>query len=146
MTPRSATAIDTARGLWTRIAGDVTGPAATISAAHGVCAQLQTGLARWVGADGYRALLHRALELARAEHSVLKLLSCNGSDEQEIAAAVQAQGAAEVVAGMVTLVATVIDLLGRIIGEEMAVELVTQAIRATPRTASNSGTEGARNG
>ena len=43
-----------------------------------------------------------------------------------IAAAVRAHGAAEVAAGMVALVATLIDLLGRIIGEEMAVRLVEE--------------------
>ena len=144
MTQRSATATEVARGLWTRNPSD--GPEQAAAAAHEVCVRLRTGLVRWVGSEGYRALLHRSLEQARVESPALKLLSCNGSDEQEIAAAVQARGAAEVTAGVVTLVATLIDLLGRLIGEELAVELVKQAVREDPRRVSNSGTVRDRNG
>ncbi|HEV2085326.1 MAG TPA: hypothetical protein VGR09_09600 [Gemmatimonadales bacterium] len=47
-------------------------------------------------------------------------------------AAVRAHSAAEVATGMVALVATLIDLLSRIVGEEMAVELVNQAVTRLP--------------
>jgi hypothetical protein len=146
MTQRSATVTEAARDFWVRDAVDVGAPEEVIATAERICVQLQAGLVRWVGTEGYRALLHRVLELARAEHPALRRLSCNGSDEQEIAAAVRAHGAAEVTAGMVALVATLIDLLGRIVGEEMAVQLVNQAVAASPRGASNTGTEGGRDG
>ena len=146
MTQRSATVTEVARDLWARDAVDVGAPEEVIAAAERICVQLQAGLVRWVGKEGYRALLHRVLELARAEHPALSRVSCYGSDEQEIAAAVRAHGTAEVTAGMVALVATLIDLLGRIIGEEMAVELVNQAVAASPRRASNTMTKGARDG
>ena len=142
---RSATVTEVARDFWARDAVDVSAPEEVIAAADRICVQLQAGLVRWVGKEGYRALLHRVLELARVEHPALSRVSCNGSDEQEIAAAVRAHGTAEVTAGMVALVATLIDLLGRIVGEEMAVELVNQAVAASPRRASNTGTAGARN-
>lgn len=143
---RSATVTEVARDFWVRDAVDVSAPEEVIAAAERICVQLQAGLVRWVGTEGYRALLHRVLELARAEHPALSRVSCNGSDEQEIAAAVRAHGAAEVTAGMVALVATLIDLLSRIIGEGMAVELVNQAVAASPRRASNTGTAGAHDG
>jgi len=146
MMQRSATVTKAARDFWARDAVDVGAPEEVIAAAERICVQLQAGLGRWVGATGYRALLDRAVGLARAEHPALSRLSCHGSDEQEIAAAVRAHGAAEVTAGMVALVATLIDLLSRTVGEEMAVELVNQAVAASPRRASNTGTEGARDG
>ncbi|MEO7136721.1 MAG: hypothetical protein ABI037_03300 [Gemmatimonadales bacterium] len=146
MTQRSAIVTEVARDLWVRDAVDVSAPEEVVAAAERICVQLQAGLARWVGTEGYRALLLRVLELTRAEHPALSRVSCNGSDEQEIAAAVRAHSAAEVTAGMVALVATLIDLLSRIIGEEMAVELVNQAVAASPRRASNIGTEGGRDG
>ena len=145
MAQRSATVTEVARGLWARDAVNVGAPEEVIAAAERICVQLQAGLVRWIGTEGYRALLNRGLELTRAEHPALSRLSCNGSDEQEIAAAVRAHGAAEVTAGIVALVATLIALLSRTIGEEMAVELVNQAMAASPRRASNTGTEGARN-
>jgi hypothetical protein len=43
-----------------------------------------------------------------------------------IAVAVRIHGAAEVAAGMVALVAVLVDLLGRIIGEDMAGRLVEE--------------------
>ncbi len=146
MMQRSATVTEVARGLWERDAVDVGAPEEVIAAAERICVQLQAGLVRWVGTDGYRVLMHRVLELTRAEHPALSRLSCNGSDEQEIAAAVRAHGPAEVTAGMTALVATLMDLLGRIVGEEMAVELVNQAVAASPRRASNTGTAGGRDG
>jgi len=128
----SAAATEVARRVWARDADDASAPEEATAAAERICVQLQAGLVRWVGTAGYRALLHRVLELARAEHPALSRVSCNGSDEQEIAAAVRAHGAAEVTAGMVALVATLIDLLSRIVGEEMAVELVNQAVARLP--------------
>ncbi len=96
-------------------------------AAEQMYTQLRLGLGRWIGVMGYRALLDRALGLARAEYPALAGLSCHGGEEEfEVAAAVRAHGAAEVTAGMVAVVAVLIDLLARIIGEEMALRLVEQ--------------------
>jgi hypothetical protein len=88
---------------------------------------------------GYRALIDQAVLLARAEHPELGTLSCHGGDEPVTTAAVRAHSAAEVATGMVALVATLIDLLSRIVGEEMAVELVNQAVTRAPvaRASSN---------
>lgn len=126
-----------ARRHWARAAGDTSTPEEVAATAERTCTQLQAGLARWVGTEGYRALLHRALLLARAEHPALGSLSCHGGDQPLTTAAVRAHSAAEVTAGIVALVATLIDLLGRVVGEEMAVQLVNQAVAASPRRASN---------
>lgn len=146
MTPRSAAATDAARRLWAGAAGDTSAPEEVAAAAVRLCALLRAGLGRWVGAEGYRALLDRALGLARAEHPALGSLSCHRGDEPVTTAAVRAHGAAEVAAGMVVLVATLIELLGRIVGEEMAVRLVEQTGTPSPRGVVSTETEGGRDG
>jgi hypothetical protein len=73
-------------------------------------------------------------------------MSCSGNEEQEIAAAVEALGAAEVTAGLIAMIATLIDLLGRIIGEDMAVELVKQAVVSDSRGDPSGETGGGRDG
>ena len=132
MTQRSAAATEVARRLWQRAVDDSGAPEDVAVAATHMCTELRTGLTRWVGAMSYRALIDRALLLARAEHPALGSLSCHGGDEPVTMAAVRAHTAAEVTAGMVVLVATLIDLLSRIVGEEMAVELVNQAVAQLP--------------
>jgi hypothetical protein len=126
MASRSAAATDAARRVWTRAAGDSRGPEALTAAAEQLRSQLSTGLGRWIGAQGYRALLERAGELARTERSAL--------------------GAEEAAVGQVALLAALIELLGRIIGEEMAVRLVEQSGMPSPPGLVSTETEGSRNG
>ena len=128
----SPAATEVARRHWARAVGDTSTPEEVAAAAERTCTQLQAGLSRWVGTEGYRALIDRALLLARAEHPALGSLSCHGGGEPATTAAVRALSAAEVATGMVALVATLIDLLSRIVGEEMAVELVNQAVARLP--------------
>jgi len=109
-----------------------------------MCTQLRAGLGRWVGATGYRALLDRALGLARAEHPALGSLLCHGGEVPMITAAVRAHGVAEVAAAMVAWVAALIELLGRIIGEEMAVRLVEQTDIPSPRGVVSTESKGGR--
>jgi hypothetical protein len=126
MTQRSAAATEVARRLWQRAVGNASTPEDVAVAATRMCTGLRVGLSRWVGAMGYRALIDRALLLARAEHPALSSVSCHGGDEPVTTAAVWAHSADEVATGMVALVAALVELLGRIIGEEMAVRLVEQ--------------------
>ncbi len=137
-------ATDVARRLWAR-GGGVTSSEDAGAATQRVCDDLRAGLSRWVGAEGYRALLDRALRLSTPEHPVLGSFSCHDGDALAAAAAARAHGAAELAAGIVALVATLTELLGRIIGEEMALQLVEQA--GTPGPAAGSSTErrGGRN-
>jgi hypothetical protein len=141
MTQRSAAVTEVARHLWERAVDDSGAPEDVAVGVTRMCTELRVGLTRWVGAMGYRALIDQALLLARAEHPALGSLSCHGGDEPVTTAAVRVHSAAEMTAGMVVLVATLIGLLSRIVGEEMAVELVNQAVAASPRRASNTWTE-----
>jgi hypothetical protein len=146
MTPRSEAAMDAARRLWARAADDASAPEDVAAAAERMCNDLRLGLGRWVGAAGYRALLDRALGLARVEHPALGGVSALGGDEPVITAAVRARGVGEVAAGLVALVAVVTELLGRIIGDEMAARLVEQIGTPSPREVVSTETEGGRDG
>jgi len=144
--PSPDTATDVARRLWERAAGDDRVPEEVAAAAERIWAQLRAGLGRWIGVAGYRALLDRALGLARVKHPSLGGLSCLGEDGQETVTAVRAHGAGAVAAGLVAVVAALIELLGRIIGVEMAVRLVEQIALPSPRGVVRNESQGGRDG
>lgn len=146
MTPRSASAVDAACRLWRRTVGDTTAPDEFAAAANHLCAQLRVNLGRWIGAEGYRVLLGRALDEALAEHRALGGLACLGGDEPVIAAAVRAHSAGAVAAGLVTVATVLIALLGGIVGEAMAARLVEQTSTASPRGVAGTGANGGRDG
>jgi hypothetical protein len=127
MSQRSAAATEVAQRLWQRAVGDSNTPEDVAVAATHMCTWLRVGLTRWVGTMGYRALIDRALLLARAEHPALGSLSCHGEEEPLTRAMVRAHSAEEVATGMVALVTALVELLGRILGEEMAVRLVERS-------------------
>ena len=130
----TASAADTARRLWERGGGSATSPEEAGAAAQRVCDELRVGLGRWVGAEGYRALLDRALVLSVTEHPVLKSISCHDGDVLAAVAAARTHGAAQLATGIVTLVTTLTELLGRIVGQEVAVHLVERAAQAGSNT------------
>jgi hypothetical protein len=116
-----------------RAAGENSSPEEIAMATDRMFAQLKAGLGRWIGASGYTALLNRAMALAKAEHPALSDLDCLGEDGVATAAAVRAHGAPKVAAGLAMLVAAIVDLLGRIIGEEISMRLVEQVGIPSPR-------------
>jgi hypothetical protein len=142
MTPESTTATDAARRLWVRNAGGRTDPEAVAAAAEGACADLRIGLGCWIGVGGHRVLVARALMLARQEHPVLDGISGMGGDQEVVTAAVRSHGAGTVAEGMVALMASLIVLLGRIIGEEMALQLVEHPGPPHPRRSLSNGSQG----
>lgn len=144
MTPETATAA--ARRLWANIAGDSTSPDEIAVAAERLCVQLRIGLRRWIGAEGYRALLDRSLGQVLPDHPALAAVSCTEGETPVTVADVQAHGGAQVAAGLVALVGALIELLGRIIGEDMAVRLVEQVGTPSPRDVVTIEPEGERDG
>ena len=139
-------ATDAARRLWVRGAGGAASAEEVGAATQRVCDDLRAGLGRWIGAEGYRALLDRALVLAVTDHPVLGSISCHDGDALAAAAAARAHGATELANGLVALVATLTELLGRIIGEEMAVRLVERAGTSGRRIGSGTDSRGGRDG
>ena len=146
MTQSSAPSAEAAGRLWARYAGDEASGEELAAAAERLFTQLETGLTRWVGAEGFRVLRGRALRRAQAECPALAGLSDGGRDMRAVVSAVQAHGAPEVAAGMMCVIATLVDLLGRIIGEEMAVRLVEQTGTPSARGESSTVKQGGRHG
>ena len=124
---------DTARQLWSNIAGDVRTPEAVAAGADRLWSGLSIRLGRWIGASGYQALLNRELRLARCEHACLNDLSCGGGEATMVAMTARTHGAGEVAESMVRVATELIDLLGRIVGEDMAIHLLNQTAPPSPR-------------
>ena len=144
MTQVSAVATEASRQFWAHDGLDGGGPEEMAAAAEQGCARLRGVLTRWIGSEGYRALVDRALAQARAEHPAVAGLQCQGGDLEGVATAVGLHSAAEVREGILALVARLIDLLSRLIGEEMATRLVEQAWAGGARPAATTVTEGLR--
>jgi hypothetical protein len=88
-------------------------------------------LSRWFGFYGYHALLTRALAEARREHPVLATIQVRSATEpwfEPFPEAAGTHGADAAIQGWVALLTELLDLLGRLIGEGLAVKLVSQAM------------------
>ncbi|HZI29052.1 MAG TPA: hypothetical protein VFD64_12865 [Gemmatimonadaceae bacterium] len=124
---------DAARQLWHAIVGDTRTPEDIAAGADRLWGGLSARLGRWIGPSGYQALLDRALGIARSEHACLRDLSCVGGEAALIEKTAGKHGAGEVAESMVRVAAVLIDLLGRIVGEDMAIHLVNQVAAPSPR-------------
>jgi hypothetical protein len=129
----SPAAAAAARQFWQRAGCEWATPAEAAAATDRALGQLHAGLVRWVGSAGYTALASRSLVIAAADQPVLRGLSGLGRDGPAIQAAAQEHGVGQLRKGLMLLIATLIDLLGHIVGEEMAIHLVEHAsTRALP--------------
>lgn len=135
-----------ARRLWALATPDGRSPASQATGVDRIFTNLRSGLGRWIGAEGYTTLLEQALDRARPEHPAIRGCGCLGEDEKAIQAATARYGANAVVAGMVAVVSTLIESLGQIIGEDMAVRLVEQAGLPSARGDLRVGADGGRRG
>jgi hypothetical protein len=102
-------------------------------AAFDVCEKLRPQLAALMGNGGFRALLARALLLARAEIPWLRAVQVRADGSLQ---GVEEQGAllapAEFLEGRVVLVARLLGLLGTFIGERLTLRLVREVWPEVP--------------
>lgn len=115
-------------------------------AARVACDNLYWELSRWVGFDGCHALFTRALATARIDHPALKLIALRVRSDPYIDGIPQGiamYGELTVAAALEAMLMNVVDLLGRIIGEDMAARLIEQSIASTGNSA-NDGNNGSR--
>ena len=126
-------ALDAARRLWHTIVGDSRTPDDIATGADRLWGGLGARLGRWIGPSGYQALLNRALGIARSEHACLRDLSCVGGEAALVAKTAVKHGGGEVAESMVRVAAVLIELLGRIVGEDMAIHLVNQVAAPSAR-------------
>lgn len=91
------------------------------------CRQLTTSLGEALGPDGCSALLARALTQCEPTHPVLQRI--RGADGREIQldgvpAAIEQYGYAAAEAGVDALLTSLVEILGKLIGEDMALRLL----------------------
>jgi hypothetical protein len=144
MSPATQAALKAARTIWARASGNADDHANISDTAVDLWTQQRIGLQRWVGVAGYQALFERTLGLTREDYPWLGSTSAFDDDRTQLAMAVRSLGAAEVTNGMVAMLATLIKLLGRIIGDEMAIRLVEQVGTPSPRGAVSNNQERTR--
>ena len=140
---KPAPAVEAARRVWSPDGAEPGAPEDVAVAADRICRCLRIGLGRWIGDDGYRALLRRAIQQERVAHPVVSELPWQEGTPGLAAAVVGSRGSAAVTAGVLALLSTLIGLLARVVGEEMAIQLVEQTCS---RQGPGDTTEGERDG
>lgn len=114
-----------------RDAGESSARAAAIASEN-----LYRELARWVGPDGCHALFIRALAQARAEHPALKQIQLRTHGEpylDGLPEAIMANGDVTTAEALESMLVTLAELLGRLIGDDMAVNLIERSLPASDR-------------
>jgi hypothetical protein len=92
------------------------------------CSLITVGLSRWFGLYGTRALVTRALATAQKRHPALARVGVSDDHCLEgVSASAQLHGSAVVAEGIVVTIAGLVSLLGRLIGDDLAVALLEQS-------------------
>jgi len=134
MPPKSPNMREVALRLLTRSGGSSglgQGILDTSSGAEQAFRMLAMELSRWFGFYGYHSLLMRALAEARREHPVLATIQVRSATEpwfEPFPVADGTHGVDAAIEGWVALLTALLELLGRVIGEDLAVKLVSQAM------------------
>ena len=130
MTPADApAAVELARRLIARevsASDQADSPAAATQAA---CERVYRGLGLWLGENGAQALFMRALAQARSAHPPVREISLQAKAERRldgVTETIQTYGASAVAAGLEAVLAGVLELLGRLLGADIATRLVEQ--------------------
>jgi len=96
-------------------------------AAAAACDNLYRELSRWVGADGCHALFTRALAETRPEYPALEKIRLHPKSESYvdgIADSIMAYGDPETAKALESVLVRLVELLGRLIGDDMAGKLI----------------------
>jgi hypothetical protein len=112
-----------------RANGNATGGAARAGAE--ACGKLYVDLSRWVGSDGCHALFTRALTEVRARHPALAQIHLRVRSDpyvDGVAETTAAHGEAAAAQALEAMLAFLIELLGRLIGEDMAMKLIQRSV------------------
>ena len=105
-----------------------------------LCTRVTDNLRETMGVDGCTALLARSLARTVSAHPCLALVQRRDGREIQldgVVAALEIHGYAAVDSAITALLATLVEILGRLIGEDMAmriIDLEAPATRATDST------------
>lgn len=109
-------------------------------AAAAACDDLYRALSRWVGPDGCHALFTRALAQARTEYPALGQIHLRARSEPYIdgvAETIMAHGDAATAGALESMLVRVVELLGRLIGDDMAMKLIEGSLAEPARGDAN---------
>jgi hypothetical protein len=126
-TPHSSASLDVARRVLALGADAPDDPKVAGEALHRACVRVSANLRDAMGEAGADALLARALARTEAHHPALKnirRLTDGGFQLDGVIASIEAHGVATVTAAIEALLATLVDILGRLIGDDMALRLI----------------------
>jgi hypothetical protein len=96
-------------------------------AAAAACDSLYRELSRWVGPDGCHALFARALAETRPQYPALEKIQLRPRSEpyiEGIADSIMARGDPETAEALESMLTRLVELLGRLIGDDMAGKLI----------------------
>ena len=102
--------------------------------ATAACNQLYRELSRWVGPDGCHALFTRARAQARTEYPALGEIQLRTRSEpyvDGVAETIMAHGDAATAEALESMLVRLVELLGRLIGDDMAMKLIEQGLAAS---------------
>lgn len=105
-------------------------------AAAAACDNLYRELSRWVGPDGCHALFTRALAQARTEYPALEQTQLRARSEPYIdgvAETIMAHGDPATAEALESMLVCMVELLGRLIGDDMAMKLIERSLSASER-------------
>jgi hypothetical protein len=131
--PQSRTAEELARRLLARDAPAKDAPDAVAAATERVCGRVSATLSRWFGIDGTNALFARAIVQAQADHPILANVRYSRQSAvclERLAESARIHGADAAASGVAAMLTALIELLGRLIGQDIAMRLVEQSVPA----------------
>jgi hypothetical protein len=105
-------------------------------AAVAACDNLYRELSQWVGADGCHALFTRSLAAVRTEYPQLGQIQLRPRSELYIdgsAETIMAHGDAATAEALEAMLVRLVELLGRLIGDDMATKLTERTLAASDR-------------
>jgi hypothetical protein len=95
--------------------------------AAAACDSLYRELSRWVGPDGCHALFARALAETRSQYPALEKIQLRARSEpyvEGVADSIMARGDPETAEALESMLVRLVELLGRLIGDDMAGKLI----------------------
>jgi hypothetical protein len=105
-------------------------------AAAAACNDLYKELSRWVGPDGCHALFTRALAQTQIEYPALEQIKLRARAEPYIdgvAETIMALGDNVTAEAIESMLGRLVELLGRLIGDDMAMKLIERGLTASER-------------
>ena len=132
MTARDMTPMAVAIRLWEAAAATCTDAPDAPVVVDAVLVRVEAGLRRWIGAEGYAALLSRAVDQVLTAHPALAGIAELGTRAVESGTIVPDDDEA-LRHAILALLCTMMQHLGGIIGDNMAVRLFEQTISPSQR-------------